>query len=406
METNEDKKWCVYIHRNMINNKAYIGITSQNTNERWGVDGKEYCRGTQPRFQNAIQKYGWENFEHIIWADGLTEEEANHLEILLIAMFKTNCCRYKNPSYGYNLTDGGGGMSGHKDTAETKKKKSEASRDMWAQDGFREKMVQIHTGSKHRPFSEQARRNISESLKGRFPREKNPMCRKVYSLELDEEFYSAIDAHDKYGVSAQGISNCCNGKQKTAGRHPITGEPLTWEYVDKTYIEINQSKQGTHKKGVEWWNIRPVNQYSLDGKLIKRWGFIQEAGENCGIDPGSIRKCCAGIYNQAGGFLWRYRDEYDEDYLNFDIPKPKNKGSVIQLDKNNNFIDEGYCVAELARIKNFDSSSLNKCCNGRMKFYRGYQFVRRDMYELFVEQFGKDLSGFTIYDLIHTIQND
>ena len=273
---------------------------------------------------------------------------------------------------------------------------------MWAQDGFKEKMVQIHTGSKHKPFSEEGRRHVSEGLKGVSAREKNSMCREVYSPELNEKFYSAIDAYDKYGISAQGISSCCNGKQKTAGKHPITGESLTWEYVDKTYIDINKNKQSYHKKGAEWWNSRSVNQYALSGELIKRWDCIQSAGENCKIDPSSIRKCCAGIYNNAGGFLWRYKDEYDEDFLDFEIPKPKNKGTVIQLDKDNNIIEEFDCVAELAKNKKFDASSINKCCNGKIRFYKNYQFIRKNMYELFVEQFGTNLGGLNVYDLINT----
>lgn len=378
METKE-KKWCVYIHRNKINNKAYIGITSQTLNGRWGLDGKEYCRGGQPRFKNAIEKYGWDNFEHIIWAEELTEKEANHIEILLIALFKTNCCRYKNPEYGYNLTDGGGGMSGHKDTEETRKKKSEASNRMWAQDGFKEKMVKIHTGSKHKSFSQEARNNISESLKGKFTREKNPMCREVYSPELNEIFYSSIGAYDKYGISPQGISNCCNGNQKTAGIHPETGQLLHWEYIDKSYIDKNKNNYN-HKTGTDWWNCRQVNQYSLNGNLIKRWDYILQAGTECNIDPSSIRKCCAGVYNSAGGFLWRYKDEYDEEYLEFTMPKRETNGPIIQTDLNDEFIAEFHDVPELSSITGFDSSSIYKCIKGKMKSYRGYKFKLKEDY--------------------------
>ena len=53
----------IYLHRNKINNKVYIGQTIQSPEERWkngnGYKGCYY-------FYNAIQKYGWDNFEHII----------------------------------------------------------------------------------------------------------------------------------------------------------------------------------------------------------------------------------------------------------------------------------------------------------------------------------------------------
>lgn len=93
--------YCVYIHRNIINNKAYIGITKyeDNPNRRWR-NGEGY-KGNQ-HFYNAIQKYGWNNFEHVIWADKLSEEEAKKIEIMLIALFSTTI-----PNYGYNVSLGG-----------------------------------------------------------------------------------------------------------------------------------------------------------------------------------------------------------------------------------------------------------------------------------------------------------
>lgn len=93
--------YCIYIHRNIINNKAYIGITvyGDNPNKRW-QNGKGYAQ--QKLFYNAIQKYGWDNFEHIIWADGLTENEAKVWEIRLISLFNTT-----NLNYGYNISPGG-----------------------------------------------------------------------------------------------------------------------------------------------------------------------------------------------------------------------------------------------------------------------------------------------------------
>ena len=48
-------------------------------------------------FWNAIQKYGWDNFQHEIIASGLTSEEAGHMEQLLIKELNL-----ANKDYGYN----------------------------------------------------------------------------------------------------------------------------------------------------------------------------------------------------------------------------------------------------------------------------------------------------------------
>ena len=64
------------MHKNKINGKIYIGKTN-NIKNRWRKDGKGYCKkDSKSLFWNAICKYGWDNFEHIIIEDGLTSEEA------------------------------------------------------------------------------------------------------------------------------------------------------------------------------------------------------------------------------------------------------------------------------------------------------------------------------------------
>ena len=82
-----DNLYCVYCHINLVNNKKYIGITKQRPQDRWRENGKGY-QG-QTKFWNAIKKYGWDNFEHIILFTNLTLEEANYKEKELIDYFDT-----------------------------------------------------------------------------------------------------------------------------------------------------------------------------------------------------------------------------------------------------------------------------------------------------------------------------
>ena len=95
-----DKKYYVYMHNNKVNNKKYIGITCREKPEyRWGKNGNSY-RGQV--FKTAIDKYGWNNFDHLILFEGLSAEEAYEKEKELIKKYKSN-----QKEYGYNLSVGG-----------------------------------------------------------------------------------------------------------------------------------------------------------------------------------------------------------------------------------------------------------------------------------------------------------
>lgn len=94
----EDKKYCIYCHTNNVNKKKYIGITKRIPKYRWN-NGKGYISNYY--FYNAINKYGWDNFEHEILFENLTETEAKLLEIKLIKEMNT---LFPN---GYNITLGG-----------------------------------------------------------------------------------------------------------------------------------------------------------------------------------------------------------------------------------------------------------------------------------------------------------
>ena len=71
------KEYCIYLHRNKINGKVYIGQTCQKPEKRWNYGhGYKNC----PRFYSAIVSYGWNNFEHIILENNLNSDEANEKE--------------------------------------------------------------------------------------------------------------------------------------------------------------------------------------------------------------------------------------------------------------------------------------------------------------------------------------
>ena len=57
--------------------------------------------------------------------------------------------------------------------------------------------------------------------------------KKVICLNTNEIFDSLSNAEKQYNIMSYNISACCRGKQKSAGKHPITGDKLVWMYYDE-----------------------------------------------------------------------------------------------------------------------------------------------------------------------------
>lgn len=107
-------EYTVYKHT-FPNGKIYIGITSQKLESRFD-NGNGYK--TNP-MRNACKKYGWENIKHEIIANHLTKEQAEQMEIEMIAKYNST-----NINFGYNVAKGGHSNNGFKHSQETKNKMS------------------------------------------------------------------------------------------------------------------------------------------------------------------------------------------------------------------------------------------------------------------------------------------
>lgn len=114
----------IYVLRNQVNNKLYVGITND-LKQRWY---SHLCNANHPEWKhkhhyihNAINKYGENNFSMLEWESFEEEQEALEAEQFWIQFFRS-----WDKTYGYNLTLGGEGSWGHKHSEEHKKKISKS----------------------------------------------------------------------------------------------------------------------------------------------------------------------------------------------------------------------------------------------------------------------------------------
>lgn len=218
------KNYTVYKHTSP-DGKVYIGVTSDKLQHRWrGGHGYE----SNPHFARAIRKHGWDAFRHEVIAEGLTPQEAEQMEIALIAQYDST-----NPAKGYNRDTGGrrrspetmakvsATLTGVKWTDE---RRAKASRDRKGRKLTEECKRNISVSHKHNPRvqehilalnraragtpkTEQHRQRISES---------QPSRRAVVNLDTGETFSCVNDAAKACGGSRPNIIKACKGERSTA----------------------------------------------------------------------------------------------------------------------------------------------------------------------------------------------
>jgi len=214
----------VYMHI-APNGKKYIGITCQRLERRWRK-GWGY---RSMHFARAIKKYGWENFQHIVVASGLSLDEAKKEEQRLIALNKSNDVRF-----GYNVSAGGdsGRPFGYHHSEETKIKISKSQKGKKMSPEAIERMLPTMfkkgqtAWNKGVPMTPEKYEKCKATMfqKGREATNK----RVVKCVETDTIYNSLKEAYEKTKILQSSICSALKGKQNRAGGYH-------WEYVESEY---------------------------------------------------------------------------------------------------------------------------------------------------------------------------
>lgn len=420
---NKDANWSVYIHTNRTNNKSYIGITHKLPDKRWGKNGERYLdkykNGSykHPLFARALKKYSdWDNdWEHIVFADNLSEREAKHMEKLLIALYQTNVCRYGS-DYGYNCTDGGDGAVGYRHTEESKKKMSQVQkgkRISEAQIALIIEMqsipiVQLDLNNNYINEYKSAsvassilnidERSIRKCIYGEFftaggfkwidlvdyqngllppdlprgQRYQHGVRQYNRNGKLVGVYQNMIEAECATGVSSRLIGRVCLGKAKSAGGYLW----ISQQDFDNG-IRIDTSKT-THRNNIA------ILQISLDGYVLAEYKSITAAHIDTGISAGSICQSCKHDKKTAGGFKWMYKEEYDPSKTYHWANGLKRK--IVQLTLDNQFIAKYDSIAMASVATGIIESGIGHCCTGKHSSSGGFKWMYLEDYKNLTKQ--------------------
>lgn len=255
----------IYKIENKINGKIYIGQTVKSFDERYGGDIEKNTHNKHLR--NSIKKYGIENFvidKCVCKCE--TKEELDRVEQFYIYVYDA-----MDPEHGYNKREGG---NGGKLSNETKQKMSEAQKGekhpMWGknpEDYMTEETIKIKREKqskalKGKPFSNEHKKKLSENH-ANVSGKKNPM----------------------YGKNSE-------------------------DYMTEEAIQMRRKKISKAFKGEKNPRARAVIQLSNNGDFIKKYDFIKQAAKELNINRQSISACCKGKIKSAGGYMWKYLDEF------------------------------------------------------------------------------------------------
>lgn len=258
----------MYIHTSPAG-KRYIGITCRPPQWRWN-HGKGYWQNKH--FASAIEKHGWDNFTHEIFADNLSKEDACRLEQQLIEQYQT-----QNREYGYNKSSGGE-LSGLGVTMSPERRAKVSER-------FRGE--KNHNYGKH--LSDEAKRKLRESKIGR---------------KHSEETKQKMSASHKNQVFTpewrQHLSEALTGSKQDDVRKQRTSVVMKAKWEDPEYrAKLVEAHSGS--------NSRKAHKV-LCVETGEVFDCIKYACKQYGVHSSSVVRVCQGKLKTTGGYHWKYVD--------------------------------------------------------------------------------------------------
>ena len=325
----------IYMHKNKENGKVYIGQTKRKLSHRWGPNGKEYLQVrngeyVQPKFAAAIEKYGWDSFDHELLLETELDSEAKLMEAEFIK-------RYNSISDGYNIESGG--KSNKKLSAETKAKLSASKigdknpmfgKEAWnrglpvsqhvldvlrnptpetrlkksiSKIGKNNPMFGRQSPNLGIPLSEETKRKLSDALKGN----PSPMKGKKLSEEQRKAISERVSGenHPNFGKHLsedhrRKISESNKGKQ-SGENHPNYGIKFSKEIRAKISSALKGRKAKPELVALHFKKVRNTDTGQI-------FASIREANISCGLKPdaSNIQAQIRGKTKSAGGYHWEY----------------------------------------------------------------------------------------------------
>lgn len=176
------KVYRVYLITNLVNDKKYVGITHNTIEQRFQEHlAKARCKNSIWKLHRAIKKYGKDNFKLELLEDNISKEFIGERETYYITF-------YDSINKGYNMTEGGAGISGYKFT-------KQQGLDRAKKIITPERNAKISKALKGRPLDNQHKKKLSESMKEFHKTHDNSFKGKRHTQETKDKIGSKNTKH-------------------------------------------------------------------------------------------------------------------------------------------------------------------------------------------------------------------
>lgn len=126
-----------------------------------------------------------------------------------------------------------------------------------------------------------------------------------------------------------------------------------------------------------------VELYDFDGNFIKEYSSILETAEKLNLAYTTVCQVIYGSRKSCGGFQLKLKK--DTKQIGKYISNQGGKKVTLQLDDQYNIINRYESANEAARQNGLDTSTIVKCCNGKLKHHGGfawcYEVNYNELYE-------------------------
>jgi hypothetical protein len=357
----------IYIARNKINHKVYIGQTTKTLGKRKGNHAWDAFKHNSPwYFHRALRKYGMDNFE---W--GILEQveggydELNKKEDRWVKLFDS-----RNPEKGYNQKDGGFNSAPTENAIRLCRERCSIP-------------IYCHqNGKSYASLTEAAKEfNVSNSLLSQFLNGSGTHA-KGYTFEYVDpnKDYSSLPLLERIKPKRNTLPVYCH---QTGISYKSMGETERRLSLGKGNVISYFNQKTSHAGGYTFEIVEDENKYPLPlrskintnaGKPVVcvetgiEYPSVREAARQTGISRDIIYNCVSGRYlntlcgktfKYKRGFYYEQRKSIPVIHLNTGIEYPSIREASRQL-----------CI---------NKSTLTKCLRGGTEF-NGHKFAwKRDL---------------------------